>query len=780
MSSSAKSNGRRLTLASLAQAKRLPIDFLRELGLHDLAEGGVGIRYWGETAEEIAVKRRTAPKAGDGSFWPEGQLLAAYGLWRLDRAYKAGFVVLVEGESDCWTLWHHGIPALGIPGASSAKVLEAVEHLSCIQKIYVHHEPDKGGETFVAGVQDRLARLGFEGKVFELRMPDGIKDPADLHVTDPERFKARLEEAIKASQLLEIPKSKRATKKPSKDNGEHKEEDKSQTRDLIRLAGALEIFHDADDNAFASFPGTNHIAWPIRSKKVRLWLTKGFLDTFGKAPNSETLQSALMTLESKAIFEGPKRCVFTRLAEQDRVIHVDLCDAENRVVTIEPNGWKIGKDCPVKFRRARGMRPLPVPERGGNPNDLRPFVNVAGDDDFRLLVGWCLAALRGRGPYPVLILAGEQGSAKSTTARVLRFLVDPNKAPLRSEPRDARDLMISASNSWVIAFDNLSHLPDWLSDCLCRLATGGGFGTRELFTDGEEIIFDAMRPCILTSIEDVATRGDLLERSIIDRLPAILDDQRRPEEDFWRDFHSKQAAIFGALLDAISAGLRNLPLVKLPRLPRMADFAVWVSACEPGLGWEPGSFLWAYGGNIKDANELALESSPLVAPIRELLQETETWTGTAGNLLEALSGMVTKEVRESKDWPKRPSTLGNRLRRIAPNLRRTGINIEFDRDKRSRTVILRKVLSSPSSPSPSAGNWAGNGALKPDEVTAGDSGVTEGDSNGLFAKPRNNQVDDGDDSNDGKLKTPAGGGRRAGVSDTSANSDGPYRKDWLA
>src|SRR5262249_20593555 len=153
------------------------------------------------------------------------------------------------------------------------------------------------------------------------------------------------------------------------------------------------------------------------------------------------------------------------------------------------------------------------------------------------------------GPYAVLILTGEQGAAKSTMARLLRWLIDPNAAPLRSQPRDGRDLVIAARNSWVLAFDNLSYLPIWLSDCLCRLATGGGFATRELYTDADEVIFDSQRWVILTSIEDVASRGDLLDRAVILRLPAIPEEKRRTEAAFWVAADAARPAILGALLD---------------------------------------------------------------------------------------------------------------------------------------------------------------------------------------------------------------------------------------
>jgi hypothetical protein len=190
-----KANVKALTVADLAKAKRLLQAFLRELGLTDLPQGGVAIPYSGPTGEEIAIKRRTAVKARDGSYWPKGKPLAAYGQWRLDTATKAGILILVEGESDCWALWKHGLPALGLPGASTVKTL-LPEHVEALQTVYVHREPDNGGTAFLAAVVKRLPAVGFAGKAFEMRMPDGVKDPADLHAQDPSTFKDRLKEAI--------------------------------------------------------------------------------------------------------------------------------------------------------------------------------------------------------------------------------------------------------------------------------------------------------------------------------------------------------------------------------------------------------------------------------------------------------------------------------------------------------------------------------------------------------------------------------------------------------
>src|SRR5262245_27613663 len=213
-----------------------------------------------------------------------------------------------------------------------------------------------------------------------------------------------------------------------------------------------------------------------------------------------------------------------------------------------------------------------------------PLLNVKTDDEFVLTVAWLLAALRPIGPYPVEALAGEHGSAKSMRTNFLRALVDPNSVPLRAPPRSEHDVYIAARNSHVLAYDNASGLPDWLSDTFCRLATGGGFSTRELYTDQDEVLFASKRPIILNGIDDIATRPDLADRCIVQTLAAISDKKRELESELWAKFEQKRPHILGALLDAVSHGLKALPDVKLDRKPRMADFAQWVTACEGALG----------------------------------------------------------------------------------------------------------------------------------------------------------------------------------------------------
>jgi hypothetical protein len=304
----------------------------------------------------------------------------------------------------------------------------------------------------------------------------------------------------------------------------------SQADILIDLALSAELFHAPDGTGFADLDINGHReTWPIRAKGFRRWLARRFFEATQGAPSSEALQSALNVIEAKAHFDAPERTVHIRVGGLDGKLYLDLGDATWRAVEIDATGWRVIDNPPVRFRRAAGMQPLPVPVAGGSIEVLRSFLNVHSDNDFVLVVAWALAVLRNHVPYPVIVLSGEQGSAKSTFSAILRALLDPNTAPLRALPREDRDLFIAASNGHVLAFDNVSGLPGWISDTLCRLATGGGFAVRQLYTDQDEVLFDASRPVSLNGIEDIVTRPDLADRAVFLTLEPIAEEHRRPE-----------------------------------------------------------------------------------------------------------------------------------------------------------------------------------------------------------------------------------------------------------
>src|SRR5262249_45311396 len=245
---------------------------------------------------------------------------------------------------------------------------------------------------------------------------------------------------------------------------------------LIKLARAeVDTFFQWDEKAYADVRINGHReTWPVKSKWFRSWLRRLYYLEEKKSPNPDALKEAIDGLDGLAMFEGEKIQVHLRVAGLEGRIYIDLGTDDWSAVEVDESGWRIDAEPPVRFRRSRGMRPLPAPEEGGSLKELRRFLNVRDDDRLTLILARLLAGLRAVGQDPVLAINGEQGTAKSTLVEFLRALIDPNASPLRALSREDRDLFIQATNGWVQAFDNVSVLPGWLSDTLCRLATGGG------------------------------------------------------------------------------------------------------------------------------------------------------------------------------------------------------------------------------------------------------------------------------------------------------------------
>jgi len=448
---------------------------------------------------------------------------------------------------------------------------------------------------------------------------------------------------------------------------------------LIALTDEIDLWHDANRIAYASFPVNDHREnWSVRSRDFRMWLSGQFFLQTGAAIGGQALEDGIRILEAKGVNEGPQHEVFTRTGHADGMMYLDLGDPTWCAIEITNSGWRVIERPLLKLLRAPSMRPLPAPEAGSLIEELRQFVNVKSDTDFMLVIAWIVAALRHCGPFPILVINGEAGSGKSVFSRIVRLLIDPSAAPIRAVPRDDRDLVVSASNSWVLAFDNLSNVPSWLADALCRLATGSGFATRKLHTDNEEMIFDAARPIIINGIPTLTDRSDLADRAVTIHLHAIPEDQRRPEDEMLAAFEEVRPRILGALMDAISCAHRNVGTVKLDRVPRMADFVKWITAAEPGLGWEPGAFMAIYAENRRDVSEAAFEADSIAVAIWNLIttDQPNGFEGTPTALLEAINARTSEITRRSKYWPQTAAQLGNRVARATPLLKAKGCIVE--------------------------------------------------------------------------------------------------------
>jgi hypothetical protein len=453
---------------------------------------------------------------------------------------------------------------------------------------------------------------------------------------------------------------------------------------LVLSCGA-ELFRSPEGDLYVTLPNGNHQETvSLTDRTMKEWLARAYFMTTKSGVSGGALADAIIALSGSARAQGIERPVYARVAAVGERVYLDLVRSDHQVLMVAPDGWKVTTaPADVCFIRRRGMLPLPIPERSDTPiaELLAKVINLKADSpDMMLLIGWLVGALRGRKPYPVLCVGGEYGSSKSYACRLARRLIDPNDADLSSAPKEARDLMISALNSHVIGFDNLSFIPDWLSDDLCRLATGAGFRTRALHTDRDEVIFKAARPIVLNGITDMIRRGDMLDRSMSLTLDPIADEQRRTEADVDAMFLQVQPAVLAALADALVQALRAP--VKLASMPRMADFATTVESAAPAFGWKPGNFLAAYAERREAAIDILLDGDLVASGLeamRELRQQDKKddalWEGTSEELRDAIV-LLTPEPKQEK-LPKSGKGMIGALRRLAPGLRSKHVDVQL-------------------------------------------------------------------------------------------------------
>ena len=195
---------------------------------------------------------------------------------------------------------------------------------------------------------------------------------------------------------------------------------------------------------------------------------------------------------------------------------------------------------------------------------------------------------------------------------------------------------------------------------------------------------------MLTGINELATRSDLVDRALLVSLPTIAEEARITESEFWVRFDLVWPKLFGALLSALSTAMQRLPNTRLRPLPRMADFALFATAAEKALGLRK-PFIESYAANRSTANDLALEASAVAKYIIDLMESRDTWEGTASELLAEINGNAAGSDQRLTGWPKTASKLSTDIQRVAPNLRRIGIDVHVRRTGRARSVRLSRL-----------------------------------------------------------------------------------------
>lgn len=617
--------------------------------------------------------------------WPSPRPL--YGLDRLAARPNAP-VVVCEGEkaADAAGLLLPGHVAITSPNGSNNATKADWDALRG-RRVLIWPDNDAPGFSYADTAAEMMLEAG-AAAVARLDPPDDVYEGWDAADALAEAWSEdRATRLVAGARTVEAPSAGPSDGGTSEAPGRKRAPAQRDT--IMAVVDGIKLWHSPEREGFATFTVGDHLeTWPIKSTIFKEWLSYQAYRALNVVPGAQGVDDVVRILTAKATNEGPRHEPWTRTGLRNGRLYIDLCNEAWEAVEIDGGAWRILKNHDLPFVRSGAMQALPMPETEDACaiEELRPFIN-ASDDDFRLIVAWLVGALRDRGPYPVLILNGQQGTGKSFLSTLLRSLVDPNTAPIRAAPKDDQDLLTIAINAHTLVIDNMSSVPVWLSDALCRLATGGGFATRAHYTNKEENVLQATKPILLNGIPSLVDRPDLGDRAVTVRLLPIPEEGRLPEDVLKENWARAYPRIFAALCTALSAALRHLPEVKLVKSPRLADFAKWVTAAEPGLGWEPGSFLEVYNANRVTIREAAHEASPLSQEIEALAADTRIWTGTATELLKVLNDRAPFAVKSLKIWPSTAQGLGNAIDRVGDILKSRGVVVER-RHSGTRTVTI--------------------------------------------------------------------------------------------
>jgi hypothetical protein len=479
-------------------------------------------------------------------------------------------------------------------------------------------------------------------------------------------------------------------------------EEKSVATRLVEMALVnYDLGISTTDIPFAVPKNGPKIVRALRGKpSLRAELGKRYFTRMRRVAPQQALADAMNTLEGFCQENDPvelaQRVAKTRADDAD-VLWLDLGDSTGKAVRIDADGWKVTEDVPVLFRRTALTSPLPEPVRGGKIETLWKFVH-AREEDRPLVLADLVAAFYPDIPHPVMAITGEQGTAKTTASSCLVGLIDPAPALTRKVPKDAEEWVTAASASWRVAIDNIGRagIPDWLSDSLCRAATGTGDVRRALYTDDDVHVVSFRRSVIINGIALGRMSEDLADRALSIGLEAIDGAERKEDAKLWAAWARAHPALLGALCELVSKVMKNITGTKLGEFrPRMIDFAR-ILATVDGINKTQGLARYA---SMRERIDVELVGSDVfIEALAEELGPTKTVRVSAAAILKRLNGHHNPFEDGGKikpGWPRTPQGVGTKLTYMAPALRRAGWLVESEWDTHKKAQMWSLSVSKP-------------------------------------------------------------------------------------
>ncbi len=466
------------------------------------------------------------------------------------------------------------------------------------------------------------------------------------------------------------------------------DKDKASTMLIDIAKSKYKFFNNKDGETFVQIETKGykellHVNSESFGDRMRMWNYK----KTSKGLSKNVLETVISTLEAVSKFEGETIVTHQRYAQVDDVIYIDTCNDRRDVIKVDKFGWRIGKNPSIFFTRTTDMQELPIPESGGDIRGLLKHINI-DKPNLPLLTGWMLMTMQaGKGAYALLSVDGMAGSGKSTACRMIKKLIDPNKAPLLSQPKPS-EIRVISSGHHVLGFDNFSRISPELSDTFCRITTGDNQAFRVLYTTNSSMTVSIKKPIMINAITEAPTRSDLISRTISLHLNKI--ETRKTEEEAWESFDKDAPKLFGSLLDGLSCALRNYKTTKVDNMSRLADLCIWATAASSAFGWEESTFMDAYIANVEEAHSNAVEASPFGEAIRNMFEARNGYHGRPLQLIAFLEykQYVSDKAKNSSSWARTARGAVDQLDKLKPSLEAIGIYYKRYKDRTNKTFVM--------------------------------------------------------------------------------------------
>jgi len=425
------------------------------------------------------------------------------------------------------------------------------------------------------------------------------------------------------------------------------------------------------------------------------WLRKLALENERRIPKNEALQAAAGALQALAEMGGRRVVLYVRSAWEPQLRSLFVWLGPGRILEINDTGWRVLENAPVHFRVFPTTCELPTPspdkqEQLRALEEVWRFVAPEDEAGARLVLAWLATAWLEHIARPILLYLGSGGAGKSVRQKGIKLLLDPTKPD--SIRVDSYDLTQKLAHCQVALFDNVTSIPEWALDAICRAVTGEGDSKRKLYTDDEDVVYEYKRAILLNTINFPAARPDFVDRLLPVEFRRIPDEEREEEDVVLARFAELQPGFLGAIATILSDAIAAHARTHLRRKPRFAAWGRWAAAVYEAMGWGAEQFEADWALVVERQHSAAISESSVAQALLRWLGKGQTWQGTPSELLRTLEPYADElKLLHARDWPKSAVWLVRRLNELRPVLEGMGVFMQQRHNRDGfRLIVLER------------------------------------------------------------------------------------------